>query len=47
MKYFGIVKTKNAWLQGLKNPEIMEMLGLGPSHNTIEILLDQNEADSF
>ncbi len=28
-----------------KNPEIMEFGGLGPSHNKIEILLNQNEAE--
>ncbi len=28
-----------------QNPEIMEMLGLGPSDNKTEILLDQNEAE--
>ena len=28
-----------------KNQEIMEFKGFGPSHNKIEILLDQNEAE--
>ena len=27
---------------GLNNPEILEMLGSGPSHNKTEILLGQN-----
>ena len=39
---FGILKAINTGLQGSKNPEIMEMLGFGPSHNKTEILLDQN-----
>ena len=30
---------------GFKNPEIMEFGGFGPSHNKIEILLNQNEAE--
>ena len=38
-------KTINKGSQGFKKPEIMEMLGLGPSHNKTEILLDQNEAE--
>ena len=35
----------NTGLQGFTNPEIMEMLGFGPSHNKTEILLDQIEAE--
>ena len=31
--------------QGLKNLEIIEMLGFGPSHNKTEILLDQIAAE--
>ena len=31
---------------GLKNPEIMEFGGFGPSHDKTELLLDQNEAES-
>ena len=34
-------------LRGPKNPEIMEMLGLGLSNNKIETLLDQNGAEQF
>ena len=41
MEYSGILKSINTGLQGFKNPEIMEMLGFGPSHNKIEKLLDQ------
>ena len=32
---------------GSKNPEIMEMLGLGPSHNKTKILIDQKCSKSF
>ena len=32
-------KSHKFGLQGFKNPETMEMLGLGPSDNKIEILL--------
>ena len=35
------MKAINTGLQGLTNPEIMEMLGFGPSHNKAEMLLDQ------
>ena len=42
MVYF---KSMNMGLQGSKNPEIMDMLGFGPSDNKTEILLDQNEAE--
>ena len=44
---FGIYKSINKGSQGLKNPEIMEMLGFGPSHDKIEIFLDHNEAEYF
>ena len=33
--------------KGPKNPEIMQMLGFGPSDNKIEKLLDQNWPDEF
>ena len=39
---FGILKSINKGPQDFNNPEIMEMLGFGPSHNNTEILLDQN-----
>ena len=43
LKYFGIfIKSINKGSLGLENAEIMEMLGFGPSHNKIDILLDQN-----
>ena len=42
LKYFGIFESINKGSPGLGNPEIMEMLGLGPSPNEIKILLDQN-----
>ena len=42
LKYFGVSKSINKGSLGLKNPEIMEMLGFGPSHNKTKILLDQN-----
>ena len=42
LKYFGIFKSINKGSPGVKNPEIMEMLGFGPSHNKTKILLDQN-----
>ena len=38
---FGIFKSINTGLQGFTNPEIMEMLGFGPSDNKAKILLDQ------
>ena len=41
-RYCGIIKTINKGAPGVKNPEIMEMLGFGPSHNKTKILLDQN-----
>ena len=44
-KYLGIFKSVNKGPPGVKNPEIMEMLGFGPSHNKTEILLNQNEAE--
>ena len=42
-----MIECMNTGLQGVKNPEIMDMLGFGPSHNKTEILLDQNEAEYF
>ena len=42
MKYVGLLKSINKGSPGLKNPEIMEMLGFGTSHNKTDILLDQN-----
>ena len=35
-------KCINKGSPGLTNPEVMEMLGFGPSHNKTEILLNQN-----
>ena len=37
-KWFGMFKSINKGPQGSKNPEIMDMLGFGPSHNKIEKL---------
>ena len=45
LKSFGICKSMNTGSPGVKNPEIMEMLGFGPPHNKTEILLDQDEAE--
>ena len=45
LNYFNIFKSINKGSPGLTNPEIMEMLGFGPSHNKIEIFLNQNEAE--
>ena len=45
LKYFGIWKSINKGLQGFKNPEIMEMLGVGPSHDKTKIRLDQNSSE--
>ena len=42
LKYFGRVKWINTGFQRVKNPEIMEMLGLSLSNNKTKILLDQN-----
>ena len=42
LKYVSVLKSINEGSQGSKIPEIMEMLGFGPSHNKTEILLDQN-----
>ena len=42
VKYLGRFKSINKGSPGLTNPEIMETLGFGPSHNKIEVLLDQN-----
>ena len=44
LKYFGISKSINKGSPALRNPEIMEMLGFGPSHNQTEIWSDQIEA---
>ena len=41
---FGIFKSMNKRSPGGQNPEIMDMLGFGPSHNKTEIL-DQNESE--
>ena len=38
----GTQKSIHKGSPGLKNPEFMEMLGFGPSHNKTKILLDQN-----
>ena len=38
---------KKKGLAGSENLEIMDILGLGLSNNTIEKLLHQNEAESF
>ena len=32
---------------GGQNPEIMKMLGFGPSHYKTEVLLDQNRSEEF
>ena len=40
-RYLGIFKSIYKGSQGLKNPDIMEFRGDGPSHNKTEILLDQ------
>ena len=45
LKHFGILKSINAGSYWYTNPEIMEMLGFGPSNNKTEVLLDQNEAE--
>ena len=37
LKSFGIFKSINKGSPGLNNPEIMDMLGFGPSHNKIWI----------
>ena len=37
LKYLGYLKPINKDSLGVKNPEIMEMLGFGPSHNRIAI----------
>ena len=37
LKQFGIFKSINKGSPGLKNPEIMDMLGFGPSHNKTKI----------
>ena len=42
VEYFGIFKSINKGSPGLKNAEIMKMLGFGPSHNKIGILSNQN-----
>ena len=42
LKYVGIFKSINTGSPGLKNQEIMEFAGFGPSHNKTDILLDQN-----
>ena len=42
VKYFGVVKSMNTGSPRLKNPEIMQMLGFGPSHKKTKIVLDQN-----
>ena len=38
-------KSINNGSQGSTNPEVMKMLGFGFSHDKIEKLLDQNEAE--
>ncbi len=43
--YLGVMKSINEGYQEVEHPEIMEMLGLSPSQNKIEIFLDQNEAE--
>ena len=42
---FLYIWINNKGSPGLKNPEIMEILGFGPSHHKTEILLEQNEAE--
>ena len=42
LKYSGILKSINKGPPGLKNQEIMEMLGFRPANNKTKILLDQN-----
>ena len=46
LKYFGIFESINKGSPGVTNPEILEMLGFGPSHNKIKILLNQNWSKS-
>ena len=36
------IKTNKLASPGGQNPEIMELLGFGPSHNKSKILLDPN-----
>ena len=45
LKHFDIIKAINKKLHGIKNPEIMEMFGFGPSDNKTKTLLNQNEAE--
>ena len=42
---FWYVKSINKGSPGLQSPEIMKMLGFGPSHNKTDILLDQNGSE--
>ena len=37
LKYFGVFKSIDKGVQGSKNPEIIDMLSFGPSHNKTEI----------
>ena len=41
LKYVGMIESMNKGSPGLKNPEIMEFGGFGPSRNKTKILLDQ------
>ena len=45
LKNLGIVEYINKHPPGVKNPEIIEMLGFGPSHNKTKISLDQNRSE--
>ena len=45
LKVCFICKAINKGSEGSQNPEIMNMLGFGLSHNKIEKLSDQNEAE--
>ena len=44
-KWFGIFESINRGSKGSRNPEIMQMLGLGLSHNNIDKLKIQIEAE--
>ena len=47
LEEFWYIPIINKDSQGVKHPEIMEMLGFGTSHNKTEILLDQNSSKEF
>ena len=47
LKYLGITKCINTWLQGFENPEILRMSSFAVQNNEIGILLDQSEAEKY